>query len=230
MTDQDRGRGPYKKISIETRGAIVRMYTNGVTKTRISNDLAVPRSSVNSVIKNFIETGNVDPKNKGGAYNIKCNGEIRVRMEQLLQEECTRTLSFLQSKILEEFEVRLCLATIRANLKVINFSLKQTTAIPERRNAPDNIEKRYDYAMKFDRLSGQFLRSRFIFVDEAGFCVSMRRNRGWSIIGTQANVVVPTLRGRNFSVCAAISIEGVVHSQVRDRAYKGNLLRLSWKV
>ena len=212
-------RGNYNKISLDLRNSIIRMYTNGVTKTKISQDLNIARSSVTSIVKNFIQNGTTEAGNKGGPNNTKCTDEMRQLMEEILQDDCTKTLSYLQKRIEEKFDVKLCLSTIRANLKIINFSLKEVSRIPLRRNDANSIEARFQYSQRFDFLSGEYLRSRFIYVDEAGFCVSMRRNRGWSRIGTSANIIVPALKARNFSVCAAISIQGVLINKIRDRSY-----------
>ncbi len=73
--------------------------------------------------------------------------------------------------------------------------------------------------MRFNALARRHRRSKMIFVDEAGFNVSMRRGRGWSRVNTPANVTVPSIRTRNFSVCAAISSAGFVLHEVQSQAY-----------
>ena len=63
------------------------------------------------------------------------------------------------------------------------------------------------------------MRSQIIFVDEAGFNLSMRRSRGWSRVNTEARVTVPFTRSRNISVCAAINANGPIMYEVNASAY-----------
>ncbi len=49
-----------------------------------------------------------------------------------------------------------------------------------------------------------------IYVDEAGFNLAKRRRRGRNIIGKRATVTVPSQRGANITMCAAISINGAL--------------------
>ena len=214
-------RGKYNMISKETRLSIIRMYNNGITKTEIARNLDVPRTTIFGIVKNYDQTGSVASKSKGGRRNAKCTDEMRSMMSELLNEDCTRTLAYLQTRIFERFNVKLSLSAVKVNLEAINFTLKQTSAIPEARNTQDAIEKRHAYALDFDVLLGRHLMKQFIFVDEAGFNVSMRRNRGWSRRGSPANVNVSTIRSKNYSVCAAISSEGILIHEVRDKAYTG---------
>ncbi len=47
--------------------------------------------------------------------------------------------------------------------------------------------------------------------DEAGFNLAKTRRRGRNVIGQRAVVNVPVQRGGNITLCAAISVQGVLH-------------------
>ena len=49
-----------------------------------------------------------------------------------------------------------------------------------------------------------------IFMDEAGFNLAKRRWCGRNVVGHRATVDVPSQRGGNITMCAAISENGVV--------------------
>ena len=51
----------------------------------------------------------------------------------------------------------------------------------------------------------------FIFIDEAGFNLAKTRRRGRTVIGQRAVVNVPGQCGENITLCAAISLQGVLH-------------------
>ena len=59
----------------------------------------------------------------------------------------------------------------------------------------------------------------FIFLDEVGFNVSLRINRGRSKIGTPATHVVRSIRSRNISICCAMTRNGVLAYHSRDGAF-----------
>ncbi len=55
----------------------------------------------------------------------------------------------------------------------------------------------------------------FIFIDEAGFDLSKTRRRGRNVIGQRAIVHVPGQRGGNITLCAAISLRGLLHHHAK---------------
>ncbi len=76
--DQQGRRGPYSKISQELRNLIVRNYEAGLPIKRISINLDVSRSTVQSIIKNYLETGNNTPKAKGGCKKSKFQKLLKI--------------------------------------------------------------------------------------------------------------------------------------------------------
>lgn len=59
----------------------------------------------------------------------------------------------------------------------------------------------------------------FIFIDEAGFDLSKTRRRGRNVIGQRAIVHVPGQRGGNITLCAAISLRGLLHHHAKLGPY-----------
>ena len=57
------------------------------------------------------------------------------------------------------------------------------------------------------------------FLDESGFSLYTRRDKGWSYKGSKANVVVPAIRSRNISTVAAISKSGLLYFETKYAAY-----------
>ena len=210
----------YKKSSDHLIEFIIRLRDQGKNNVQIGAIVDRGESTVRSILKRCDE-GSLG-KARGGAHNMKCTPEIRSYVEELLREDCTRTLRFLKAAIQERFSVNLAVSTIFKNMGFINFSLKQVSAIPVQRNTPEAINRRASYAQEFDMIQEEFSRAQIVFVDEAGFCVSMRRTRGWSEVNTPARVSVPFSRTRNISVCAALTANGPVAYEVRPSAYNAN--------
>ncbi len=59
----------------------------------------------------------------------------------------------------------------------------------------------------------------FIFIDEAGFDLSKTRRRGRNVIGQRAIVHVPGQRGGNITLCAVISLRGLLHHHAKLGPY-----------
>jgi transposase len=58
-----------------------------------------------------------------------------------------------------------------------------------------------------------------IWIDECGFNLHLCQKFGRSRAGSQASLTVANNRGRNISVCAAMSNEGFLHEVLRPGAY-----------
>ena len=107
-------------------------------------------------------------------------------------------------KVFEEFSIRVSKPTVAREIKSFHYSLQIIKKIPERRNNPQTVEIRRAYAPNFYALTGQISETNVIFVDEMGFCISMRASRGRSAVGTPAVKVVSQIRTRNVSIICAI--------------------------
>jgi len=64
---------------------------------------------------------------------------------------------------------------------------------------------------------------KLIFLDESGFNLHTSINYGYSSVNHDATVYQPKAKGRNISLCAAISINGILHSTLIDGAYNKNI-------
>ncbi|KAG1588174.1 hypothetical protein G6F47_010726 [Rhizopus delemar] len=60
-----------------------------------------------------------------------------------------------------------------------NLSMKQTTCWPEARISKENVQKRYEWVVKWSNTNMDFSRN-CIFIDEAGFDINMRASRAWT--------------------------------------------------
>jgi len=99
------------------------------------------------------------------------------------------------------------ITTIDRILRSNKISLKALTVVPEQRNSEGTIELRKQYAIKYSRYEGS---ANFVFIDEFGCNISLRRSKGRSTIGFPATIEATGSRGNNLSVCAAIDIRGSI--------------------
>ncbi|KRH93578.1 hypothetical protein M153_751000353 [Pseudoloma neurophilia] len=109
----------------------------------------------------------------------------------MLEEDCQKTIKYLTGTLNERFNMTVSIKTVKRAIDNFNFSLKRITLRPARRNTIKNIEMRHKYAQSFYRLLAEYDGENFIFLDEVGFKVGMRRSRGRSERGFPANTSVP---------------------------------------
>ena len=90
--------------------------------------------------------------------------------------------------------------------------------MPISRNCPATLQARHEYSQRFLG-EAPADRRNIVWVDETGFNLHLRRKYGRARRGHNATVVVPNGRGRNISVCAAMSEEGFLHEMLQPGAY-----------
>ena len=80
-------------------------------------------------------------------------------------------------------------------------------------NFISTIEKSQQYEINFSQNAPE-IREKIVFIDKSGFNFHLRRTKGRSKINTPAHIILPTVRGRNISLIAAMNFHGILHSQV----------------
>ena len=91
--------------------------------------------------------------------------------------------------------------------------VKMARAVPAARNRPDVIERRYEYA---DWFMTQGVINDCIFIDECGYNIWTARSYGRARVGERAYRQVSGQRGRNVTICLAVSpTNGLVYHTAR---------------
>ncbi|CAM4609007.1 unnamed protein product [Leuciscus chuanchicus] len=103
------------------------------------------------------------------------------------------------------------LATIDRVLRRQKMRMKQVYRVPFECNSARHKDLRYEYVQRILQLDAMARPHEYLFLDEAGFNLQKRRQRGRNIIGQRAITEVPGQRGGNITLCAAMGSEGLVH-------------------
>ena len=167
--------------------------------------------------------GETDKGKHGGHKPKLITEEHCVFLRELMEEDCTVTLEYMQ----EQFEVvdglRVGLTTIHNRIIGFHFSFKVikkqcmaavTEAVKEQR-------RQYSQWLMNAVMEGRNL----VYLDEVGFTVSSRVNRGRAEVGESARLEVPTIRSRNVSCISAIHRTGVVHYEILEAHANGERFR-----
>lgn len=209
----------YKTTNDTDRVRIINSYLNGDTVNNIAKVLKLARTTVHSIIQTFNNTGNILARKRGGVKPTKLNDHQKSNIRIWIDEDCTLTLKKIKEKIFEEFDVCVSIPTLARVISGFNYSLKRISVIPQRRNEPDVINARHEYAQRFISLPSRYSEESVIFIDEVGFNVSMRAGKGRSLIGKPANKIVTNVRSRNISICCAINKHGIIAYKSQIMAY-----------
>jgi hypothetical protein len=130
-----------------------------------------------------------------------------------IDERPDLTLASLKAKLSQEKNVNVSLKTISKTLTKIGFTFKLLRTIPISWNTPETILGRKPFAMDFIE-NAPFDRQNILWIDEVGFNLHIHRSHGRAHRGQRASIQVPNSQGRNISVCAAMSQEGLIHTRV----------------
>ena len=212
-----RKRGPYSYVSDEIRARIIRAYENGADRDQLINSFSIKRQTLGNILNIFEREKRVERRPKGGS-KPKLSAEERMKIKEWLDEDCCLRLKDIQVMIFETFEKQVSLATIDRSIKSFHYTFKRTAQIPQRRNDPEVIEQRVQYALKFNRMA--LTKEKMFFLDEFGIQVWSRRSYGRSLVGTRANKKVKYLRSRNYTVYAAMSNQSLFFFEVSSTSYK----------
>lgn len=193
------------RISFELRERIITAYENDAEDYLVLADtLGVNRSTARSIVVRYLRDGRIRERPRGGANNVRVDGEMRDCLEDMLNENCLLTLRQMNEELRRRLPAKQHIheRTVARTLEGMLFSRKLARPLPADRNRPDVIQKRCDYANWF---MGHAVVNHCVFIDECGFNIWTSRSQGRARIGERAYRQVCGQRGRNLTVALAIS-------------------------
>lgn len=204
-------------ISNSIRLLICEKYENSISMRQIANDLHLNYQSVVSIVNIYKNSSRITKLKTHSGRPKKINENIKNLIKNWVNDDCSITLSAIKTKLASEHGLIVSLSTINRLMGEFNYSFKRIVLVPERRNSAGNIETRYIYATEFINYDIQ----KCVFVDEMGVSVSMRNAYGRSEIGTTPRKTITSIRSKNFSVCAAITVNEVFKFKIREGGFNG---------
>ena len=181
----------------------------------VANFYQIPYSTVCSIYQDWCENGNSlpMPKERGRKRKLLDEGDLNF-IRAKIDEDCTRSLDELRSLLEMQRQKVASLETIRKAIDEFNYSVKRVEVIPQAAETEGIWEKRVEYCHWFLQANYHF--GKLIFIDETGFRVSMRRNRGRSEREHAARLVVQKKKTKNITAIAGISINRIEHYKILD--------------
>ncbi|XP_037919380.1 uncharacterized protein LOC119656819 [Hermetia illucens] len=143
---------------------------------------------------------------RGGCRQKKLTDELLTQLETCVESSPSISINEIRHQLsLKGF--RVSMSTVNNGLAKLGITLKLAHFELDRVNDPHTIELRKDYAVELSRRCQQ-TRQKTIFIDECGFNLHLRRHH------TQARVVLPTVRGRNVTLIAAMTSDEIIHHKI----------------
>lgn len=205
----------YQRLKDQTfKNIFISYVAQGKTPKEIARTLMMPRKTVYRYIARVHDHGNLESQNFGGYRYRKLTPEHDFRIKEWLDDDAGLTLQDIQQKLFETFDIKVSISCINNHIDSFHYTFKKATHIPEQWNTAVNIEKRTAYANMFTEIRRNHDDNKFVFINEVGFSISLRRGMGRSLKGTKAFIDTPAIRSVNRTVIATMTHTGMLHHKI----------------
>lgn len=174
--------------------------------------------TIRKIKAKYRENGNVVPKRKGRTAPRVIGEEGSNFLREYLNDPNHNT-ALLQQMIEaynEKFGITLASSTLHDHLvHSMRITLKRAGKYPERRTDAETKQMRAGFVQQHIKNGNVDYQANCVFIDEASFNASMRRNYAWSEVGKPAHVHVPVLRAPSTTLLAAISNFGLIEAAIK---------------
>jgi transposase len=190
-----------RAYSLDLRQKIVGAFERGLTKTEVARTFGVSLSSVKRYVKMNAQRGSLVPSKLPGSPP-KIDDRARRLLELDLQERPDATLTQRCTYLLKIIGLQVRISTIWRALKRMGWSHKKRSFGAAERDEFQRAAWRVTVADQIEA-------DKLVFVDEMGSNISLSPLRAWSPIGERARSSVPRNRGKNTTLLASMTSEGM---------------------
>lgn len=123
-----------RAYSIDLREKIVKLYEEGkISQRKLAKQFDVALSFIEKLIKQYRQTGSVEPKKRIVQTPTKLNHEQLMVLEKLVEENNDATLDELSQMLHEQTGVLISRVTVARMLKKLNITFKKNIASNRKR-------------------------------------------------------------------------------------------------
>ncbi|CAB4021077.1 Hypothetical predicted protein, partial [Paramuricea clavata] len=153
----------------------------------------------------------IEEQPRGGRLNVRFEADMTRCIQRIVDEDCTLSLRAINTELRRRMpeKPQVHERTIGKHLDGMLYWLELSRILPADRNRPDVIEGRHEYANCFLEEANIH---HPVFIDECGFNIWTARSQGRARVGERAYRQVCGQKGRNLTICLAVSqVFGLVH-------------------
>jgi transposase len=115
-----------RAYSLDFRKKIIETYEEeNLSQRQLAKRFRVALSFIQKLIKQWGETGNIEPKPHGGGQKLKLSSEQIILVGDLIKEKSDATLDEIRQYIEEKTEIVVSNSTISRVLKRLNLTQKK---------------------------------------------------------------------------------------------------------
>jgi transposase len=213
-----------KPYSNDLRQKVIEVYRQGKSSLReIAWRFLVSLSFVMALVKQFRDTGRIDPKPHGGGKKRKIAGTDLFVLRQLVEEHSDATLLELSNLFFERTGIKVSESTVWQALRRLRISRKKKTFHATERDTDEYVRQaRKEYRRQQPTMPAR----KLIFVDESGTNLRMARTYGRAPIGQRVVGAKPQNWGSNISLVGALGIQGVTAAMLVEGAIDGEAFKV----
>lgn len=119
---------PMKPYSIDFRKKIIEVYEQeGSSIRKLAERFRVAKSFIQKLLKQYRETGNLEPAPQGGSPPTKVKKEELIILSEIIEKKNDATLEELCDFLEEQTGIRVSRATMGRITQNLNYSVKKNT-------------------------------------------------------------------------------------------------------
>ena len=124
-----------KAYSIDLRQKIIDVYNQGqVSQRQLAKRFCVAKSFIQKLLKQYRETGKIDPKPHGGGKKLTATPEEMALLKEIIEKHSDATLVELCQIFQAQTGMNLSRATMGRMTQRLNFTLKKNNTCLRKRN------------------------------------------------------------------------------------------------
>lgn len=194
-----------KAYSLDFRQKIIETYENEpISQRDLAERFRVAPSFVTKLLKQYRETGDLNPKPRSGRPRTLKEAQLQV-VEALVEAQNDITLGELCEALNQQLNVTVSEPTMCRVMQGLLLTRKKKALHPSEKGSDRVQQARVDYWEAVREVRVQDL----VFIDESGVNLGLMRLFAWALKGERAHGAQPK-RGKNVSLVAGLSLTGVV--------------------
>ncbi|PAA51580.1 hypothetical protein BOX15_Mlig002000g2 [Macrostomum lignano] len=201
-------------VSQQDRRRLVNAFVLNEDWLNLAEQLNIPRQSARNVIVKFERTGRVEAEKRGGNKPKALSDEMIEALVGFVADTPAATLQDMRRHLMQAFpDWQACtIQTISRALDGQLITVKLLRTIPNAWNADRIKHERREFAKW---LMTEGMGKLLVFCDEMGCNVWTARTQGRAAEGVRAVRIVANQRGRNVTMCLAVSpMRGLVYWKI----------------
>jgi len=194
--------------------AVKRVLEDGASWREVQDALGMSRSTLAKALhkEKAVRLGEAHeepPRKRGRPTSFTADALVLLATE--VERDPALRLKDLQRLLADRCKVDVNLSTISKTLNKMKLTYKNFLPLPIAWNEPPTIEARMRFV---DMITALLIRDKeFIFVDEQGYNLHVRKSKGCALAGRKA-VLKQMPKGQRVSVIAALAKSGIVRTRL----------------